>query len=154
MTLPLTILVIDGCPATRSVIATLVRTAGHSVVVAENGGSALERLDRQRADLILVDAQLPDIDAVDLLGRLREHPRTAGAFLFTISADAADTRARVSGLDTDGWLARPLCRDSLMRLVEAVAWSRSATAAMAGADRPARATPELIGNPTYSPIHK
>lgn len=138
MTLPLNLLLIDACATTRSVVATLVRTAGHSIVLAENGATALELLGSQTPDLILVEAELPDIGGVELVRRLRAHPRAGEAFIFTISAATAEARAVMVEAEIHGWLTKPLCRESLMRLVEAVAWSRSSAAAVAEADRPAR----------------
>lgn len=138
MTLPLNILLIDACASTRSVVATLVRSAGHSVILAEDGAMALELLDSQSPDLILVEAELPDIGGAELVRRLSRHARVGDAFIFTISAATAEARAVMAEVEIHGWLAKPLCRESLMRLVEAVAWSRSSTAAVADADRPAR----------------
>lgn len=138
MTLPLNILLIDACATTRAVVATLVRTAGHSVVLAEDGLTAVDLLGSQTPDLILVEAELPDMGGAELVRRLRAHPRAGGAFIFTISAATAEARAVMAEAEVHGWLAKPLCRESLMRLVEAVSWSRSSTAAVADADRPAR----------------
>ena len=139
MTLPLNILMIDACAPTRSVVATLVRSAGHSVLLAETGAAALELLDLQAPDLVLVETAPPDLPGVELIRRVRTHPRAAGAFVFTIAADTPEARAVMAAAEVHGWLAKPLCRESLMRLVEAVAWSRSSAAAVAEAQRPARA---------------
>lgn len=135
MTLPLNILVIDDCASTRAVLATVVRSAGHSVVVAETAAAAFELLVSQTPDLILTEAGLPDMNAPELVRRLKAHPRCAAALIFTVSVD--DTReacVRMAAAGVNGRLAKPICRETLMRLVRAVAWSRSATAAMAGAD--------------------
>ena len=127
-------------PETFPQATRMVRRGGKVVLIGgfDDGETAIELLGSQTPDLVLVEAELPDMGGAELVRRLRAHPRAAGAFVFTMSAATAEARAVMAEAEIHGWLAKPLCRESLMRLVEAVAWSRSSAAAVAEAERPAR----------------
>jgi CheY-like chemotaxis protein len=55
---------------------------------ADNGSSGIDRARARRPDLILVDMQLPDIDGLEVLRRLRADPSTAAIPCIALSANA------------------------------------------------------------------
>lgn len=67
-----TVLVIDDDPGIREFLETLTRRQGYGVHTAEDGESALEKLDQIRPDIITLDAVLPGIDGLETLRRLKQ----------------------------------------------------------------------------------
>ena len=67
-----TVLVIDDDPGIREFLETLARRQGYGVHTAEDGESALEKLDQIRPDIITLDAVLPGIDGLETLRRLKQ----------------------------------------------------------------------------------
>jgi CheY-like chemotaxis protein len=65
------ILVVDDSEDVREFFRTVFELAGYQVDVAENGQIALEKVRRERPDVILVDAVMPVMDGFELLLRLR-----------------------------------------------------------------------------------
>ncbi|HLZ95552.1 MAG TPA: response regulator transcription factor [Candidatus Dormibacteraeota bacterium] len=65
------LLVVDDEPRTAEVTAALLRRAGYEVAVALSGGEALERLRAGTPDLMLLDYEMPDMDAPEVLDLLR-----------------------------------------------------------------------------------
>lgn len=66
-----TILVVEDNAATRKLFRTVLQRAGHDVVEAPDGATALARATNARPNLIFVDLGLPDIDGISLVRRLR-----------------------------------------------------------------------------------
>ncbi len=66
------ILVVENDPATREILEAMVRKAGWSAVVAENGRLALELLaaDSRPMNAILIDLMMPEMDGFELIERL------------------------------------------------------------------------------------
>ena len=68
------ILIVDDSPPMRAVIKKVIRTSGFDVGAffeASNGVEALSRLDENWLDLVLTDYNMPDMDGMTLLKRLK-----------------------------------------------------------------------------------
>ena len=65
------LLVVDDEPRAAELTAELLRRAGYVVEVAVSGGEALERVRRSAPDLMLLDYEMPDMQAPEVLDQLR-----------------------------------------------------------------------------------
>jgi PAS domain S-box-containing protein len=103
----------------------------YEVVAVADGAAALEAAVERRPDLILTDVMMPRLDGFELLGRLRENPRTASIPVIMVSARAGE-EARVEGLaaGADDYMIKPFSAKELVARV-------SGTLAVAGARREA-----------------
>ena len=67
------VLVVDDEPTVREVVAGYLRRDGHEVFEAADGTTALELLDTDPPDLIVLDMMLPGVNGLDVLRRVRDH---------------------------------------------------------------------------------
>lgn len=65
------LLVVDDEPRTAEITAEILRRAGYTVDVARSGGEALERVHMGSPDLMLLDYEMPDMEAPEVLDSLR-----------------------------------------------------------------------------------
>lgn len=65
------LLVVDDEPRTAEITAELLRRAGYAVEVAGSGRDALQRVQEATPDLMLLDYEMPDMDAPEVLDSLR-----------------------------------------------------------------------------------
>ena len=65
------LLVVDDEPRTAEITAEILRRAGYAVDVARSGGEALERVRSGSPDLMLLDYEMPDMEAPEVLDSLR-----------------------------------------------------------------------------------
>lgn len=65
------LLVVDDEPRTAAVTAELLRRAGYSVEVAHSGAEAIERVKASAPDLMLLDYEMPEMEAPEVLDMLR-----------------------------------------------------------------------------------
>lgn len=83
------LLYIEDNPVNVLVVEQLVRSrAGLSFASEATGEAGVECARRLNPDLILIDIQLPDIDGLEVLRRLRTHPETAHTPCIALSANA------------------------------------------------------------------
>jgi len=83
----------------------LARWPGVQVTVADDGASGLQEAERARPDVVLLDMQLPDMNGLAVLRRLRAHPGTRAVPVIALSASALPDEvaaARAAGAD-DYW---------------------------------------------------
>jgi signal transduction histidine kinase/CheY-like chemotaxis protein len=94
---PARILLVEDVALNRRLLATLLRSRGHAVVEAADGGSALTVFAESAFDLVILDLGLPDMSGFDVLDRMGAGARV---IVLTASAEAAiDARALQAGAD-------------------------------------------------------
>ncbi len=64
------VLVVDDDDEVQEVLARFLADAGYEVIQAEDGHAALDAVERERPDLVLLDIALPGLDGVETLRRL------------------------------------------------------------------------------------
>ncbi|MBI2518365.1 MAG: response regulator [Opitutae bacterium] len=83
------ILAVDDEPALIELISYHLGRNGHDVTTAASGWEAIERIQQQRPDIILLDLMLPDLDGFGVCEILRRDPATATIPIIIISAWAS-----------------------------------------------------------------
>jgi signal transduction histidine kinase/DNA-binding response OmpR family regulator len=93
------VLVVEDDPPTREMMRRTLEKASWSVVEAENGRVALERLGSGRPDLILLDLMMPEMDGFEFLTELRRHEewRAIPVVVVTSKDLTEEDRLRLSG---------------------------------------------------------
>ncbi len=70
------ILVADDEPDMRSLLSDLLEDAGYEVTEAENGQVAVQQIQREVPDLVMLDVLMPMMNGIQVLQRLRDDPTT------------------------------------------------------------------------------
>ncbi len=115
---PLRILVVDDEPAILRFLRAGLGSQGYLVVEAATGQAALDAVKQRRADLIVLDLGLPDMDGLDVIRRIRE----GGALQPIIVLSSRDNEAaKVAALDlgADDYVTKPFGIDELLARVRA-----------------------------------
>ncbi len=134
-------LIVDDDPALRQTLGEgLARHDGSVVVGAGSGEEALERIDDQTFEIILLDVDLPDVDGRDLCRLLRKRRiKTPIIVLSSESSDADAILALNSG--ASDYVTKPFCLDILLARVRAQHRQTEAVQGYKYSDRPHRSPP-------------
>jgi len=101
-------------------IADYLLTRGCRVVVARNGGEAIERAREERPDVILMDVQMPGMDGLEATRRIRADAELAEVPIIALTALAMpDDRERCLKAGADEYLSKPVSLKQLIGLIEA-----------------------------------
>src|SRR5881397_3737768 len=114
--LPLVLLTGNGQEATRW-LRSLLEGGGYAVLQERSGQHALERARTTEPDVILVDAELPDMPGVELCRTLRSDPRVSSSTPILLMIREAATRAqRLAALRAGAWecIAAPHDADEIL----------------------------------------
>ena len=76
-TIKATIMVVDDDPDIRLILKDRLEALNYGVVTATNGGEALEKLAKEEIDLMFLDLQMPGIDGMQVLRKLKGHSEFA-----------------------------------------------------------------------------
>jgi PAS domain S-box-containing protein len=123
---PIKILAVDDNPAALYATARVLRSAGYDVVEASTGSAALTAAPK--ADLVVLDVNLPDIDGFEVCRRLRANPETASIPVLHLSATFIQTPDFATGLaaGADSYLTRPVEPPVLIATVRTLLFARQA----------------------------
>ena len=91
--------------------ARLLEKRGHIVVTAATGQEALDTLERERYDLVIMDVQMPDVDGLTATGIIREREKANGGHLPIVAMTAhamTGDRERCLQAGMDGYLPKPI----------------------------------------------
>lgn len=109
MTQKRTLLVVDDIETNRLLLADHVRTLGHQVLFAEDGLEALEQIEKERPDLVLLDILMPKMDGYAVLCHIRGDDTFGDLPIIMISAiDEMEQALRCVEAGADGYLMKPL----------------------------------------------
>ncbi|WP_441250831.1 response regulator transcription factor [Kitasatospora sp. McL0602] len=116
---PARLLVVDDEPALRDALESSLAFEGYEVLTATDGFEALDAVERERPDLVLLDIMMPRMDGLTAVRRMRSRGDTAPVLMLTARDAVGD---RVTGLDVgaDDYLAKPFELDELLARVRAL----------------------------------
>ncbi len=117
-----TILCVDDHAANRYVISRILREASFRVIEAETGQAALDLVQSDRPNLIILDVQLPDISGFEICDRLKTDAKTASIPILNLSAAYTTSQDKVQGINAgaDAYLVQPVEPLELIATVQAL----------------------------------
>ncbi|WP_433461335.1 response regulator transcription factor [Spirillospora sp. CA-128828] len=113
------ILVVDDEPAVRESLSSSLEFEGYRVDAAADGVMALDQVEKETPDLVVLDVLMPRMDGLTTCRRLRALGATMPVLMLTARDMVGD---RVTGLDAgaDDYLAKPFELDELLARVRAL----------------------------------
>lgn len=122
------VLVVDDDAMNLKVMKGYLSLDGFEAALAESGPEALERLGQGGVDLVVLDVRMPEMDGYEVCRRIRANPAHARTPIIFLTADQADEKRELLGLDAGGdeYLHKPISRRvlgarvrNLLRLADA-----------------------------------
>jgi signal transduction histidine kinase/CheY-like chemotaxis protein len=108
--------------AVNQLLATrLLEKQGHHVATVGNGRAALERLEKETFDLILMDIQMPEMDGFEATAAIRKQEESTGKHLPIVAMTAhamEGDRERCLAAGMDGYIAKPVRAKDLIDAIE------------------------------------
>lgn len=103
------VLVVDGDPDILEATSRIVEEAGCKVLKADTGRGCLDKISAEAPDLVLLDADLPDISGKDICRQIKENPTLSGIVVVVVSDSPASSAEHAEELDAgaDSVLTKP-----------------------------------------------
>ena len=102
------LLVVDDNSMNRIMLSRYTTRLGYKASLAENGRQALEKLQNEPFDLVLLDVQMPEMDGYQVLAEMKAHPHLREIPVIMISAvDELESTVRCIELGAQDYLPKP-----------------------------------------------
>ena len=109
------IVVVDDEQAVRDSLRRSLSFNGYDIAIAEDGEQALDVIEKEQPDLVILDVMMPKMDGLEVCRHLRSHGDDRPILVLT-------ARDRVAGLDAgaDDYLPKPFALEELLARVRSL----------------------------------
>jgi CheY-like chemotaxis protein len=116
-----TILVVEDNEMNRDMLTRRLARRGFQIITASDGREAVERSERERPDLILMDMSLPVMDGWEATRQIKQRPDTCRIPVIALTAHAmAGDRDRAFEAGCDDYDTKPITLSVLLEKMEAL----------------------------------
>ncbi len=112
------ILVVDDDPKIRALLRRTLQLEGYRVLEAAGGREALEALDREEPDLVILDVLMPGPDGFSVCEQIRE--RGDVPILMLTAKDEVEDRVRGLRVGADDYLVKPFAMEELLARIHSL----------------------------------
>jgi chemosensory pili system protein ChpA (sensor histidine kinase/response regulator) len=112
------VMVVDDSLTVRKVTQRMLEREGYQVILAKDGVDALEKLQEQTPDLMLVDIEMPRMDGFDLTRNIRGNDSTQNIPIIMITSRTADKHRNYAlDLGVNAYFGKPFQEDVLVAAI-------------------------------------
>src|SRR6185437_8952502 len=103
------VLIVDDQEANLALLARVLTRDGHVVLQARSGAEALELVEREQPDVVLLDVMMPHMSGFDVCQAIKAHSSTRLTPVVLVTA-LQDTRDRINGIEAGAadFLTKPI----------------------------------------------
>ncbi len=113
-----TVLIVDDEPNIVTALDFLLRRNGYDVRLASNGAEALERIETDRPDVVLMDVMMPLKSGYEVCQHMRERPELAHIKVVMLSAKGSEAEVNKGlSLGADLYITKPFSTQELVATI-------------------------------------
>lgn len=115
------ILIVEDEESLLKLESILLSTRGYQVTGVKDGVTALQEIENNRPDLILLDIMMPGIDGFEVCRRIKENPSTAGipVVMLTAKKSTADQN-RGAEVGAEAYVTKPFKSGKIIEVIESL----------------------------------
>ena len=114
-----TILIVEDNEKNMKLVRDILRHNGHATIEATTGGDGVRLASEKKPDLVLMDIQLPDIDGIEALRRIRTEPALGHVPVVAVSASVMpDDQQKIITSGFDAFVTKPITVKPFLATVE------------------------------------
>ena len=110
------ILIAEDDPVSAKILQFTLENGGHEVIAATSGQTAWEQFNAEPTRVVISDWMMPDLDGLELCGKIRARPRTDYTYFILLTAihTGRDNLRMAMNAGVDDFLPKPLDREGIM----------------------------------------
>lgn len=115
------VMVVDDSSTVRQVLQMTLKKAGYDVTEAADGNAALNLLENDRVDMLVTDLNVPNMDGINLIKRVRRNPGNRFLPIIMLTTGAQPEKKRQGKeAGASGWVTKPFKPEHLLSVVKMI----------------------------------
>jgi len=116
-----TILIVDDSSVVRMSLNYFLKENQFNVVEAVDGMDGLEKAAQNKLDLIISDINMPNMNGIEMIRKLREFPATRYVPILVLTTESAkDMLDQGKKAGATGWIVKPFTNETLLATIKKV----------------------------------
>lgn len=116
-----TIMTVDDSASVRQMVSFTLSDAGYNVLEAVDGEDALGRLNGKQVNIVITDLNMPNLDGIGLIKKLREKPEYKFIPIVMLTTESqASKKQEGKAAGATGWIVKPFKPEQLLGVVKKV----------------------------------
>lgn len=119
-----TVLVVDDSSSIRAIIKKIIKVSGFDVagfLDAADGAQALTVMETSRVDLVLTDINMPNMNGLELITRIKQDPALASIPVVVVSTEGSETKmAQAMALGAVGYVKKPFVPEEIKQTLNTI----------------------------------
>ena len=115
------IMIVDDSASMRMMVNFTLKEGGYEVVEAVDGKNALEKLEERPVDMMITDLNMPELDGIELVRRVRENSECRYIPIILLTTESQESKkmeGKAAG--ATGWIVKPFRSEQLLGVVKKV----------------------------------
>lgn len=108
---------VDDNPDAREMVSYILAEEGFSVITAEDGEVALDLIKKHTPDLIITDIEMPKVDGIEMIKRLREEFKSKTVPIVVMSAFGAEGTQDAMDAGANRSEPKPMAVEHFLKIV-------------------------------------
>ena len=117
-TMPAKICIVEDNPDSLDMITCMLRLQGYEIISATDGQEAIDLLQEERPDLIITDIQMPNVDGIELIRRLRSQAELSQIPILVMSAYRSGLVSEAIEAGANASTRKPVQWDDLLTMIK------------------------------------
>ena len=112
------VLCVDDSASIRQMVSFTLESAGYQPDTAVDGADALTKLDQNKYQLIITDLNMPNLDGIGMIKKVRQMPQHAGIPIVMLTTESDETKKQEGkAAGATGWIVKPFDQTKLVAVV-------------------------------------
>lgn len=116
------VLVVDDDPVVMDLLGIHLEKQGYTVTLAANASEGEKRIAEDRFNLVVTDVEMPGIDGIEFLARIREQQPSIGVIVMTAFPER-HSRTQAMRAGADGYIQKPFSLSNFSTVLERAYWN-------------------------------
>ena len=114
-------LIVDDSASMRNMVKVVLQNLGFDAVTAQDGKKALRLAENDNVDLVITDINMPNMDGIELIGKLRELDNFKFVPILVLTTEGGSvTKESGKEAGATGWIVKPFDEEIIERAVRKV----------------------------------
>lgn len=114
-----TVLIVDDFESTRFILDFTLQNAGYKVLKADSGQNALNHLNGQKVDLVISDFNMPEMNGVELVKKIRAIQQYESIPILILSTEIdKEVKAEAQKAGITAWVKKPFKMEEFLKIIK------------------------------------
>lgn len=119
--MPKTVMIVDDAVSIRGLASMTLENSGYKVIEAHDGKDALDKISREKINMVITDLNMPEMDGIELIKRMKADSRHKFIPVVILTKETEpELRQQGQAAGAKAWITKPFKPKTILSVVQKV----------------------------------